>query len=97
MKAADLLSESGIEATVLRLTKLTDLSANDILTAMPANRHIIVVGAEISSIMGDCKVSIIDLGDQYVSHGAVNILYEHYGLSSEAIKNYVMEVHRDEN
>ena len=106
MKAAELLSELGIEATVLRLTRLTDISAIEILMAMPADRHIVVIeesaghcgiGADICRIMEDCKVCCIDLGDQYITHGAVDVLYEHYGLSPEAIKKYVMEVHRDEN
>ena len=106
MKAAELLSDLGIEATVLRLTRLTDISANEILMAMPADRHIVVIeesaghcgiGADICRIMEDCKVCCIDLGDQYITHGAVDVLYEHYGLSPEAIKKYVMEVHRDEN
>lgn len=106
MKAAELLSELGIEATVLRLTRLTDISANEILMAMPADRHIVVIeesaghcgiGADICRIMEDCNVCCIDLGDQYITHGAVDVLYEHYGLSPEAIKKYVMEVHRDEN
>ena len=106
MKAAELLSKEGVEATVLRLTKLTDISMVEITKALSEKKRVVVleevgghcgIGAELAAKMQDCKVSCIDLGDQYVTHGAVNTLYEHYGLSPEAIKNYVMEVHQDEN
>ena len=106
MQAADLLSEQGIEATVLRLTKLTDLPVNEITQFVSANKRVVVleevgghcgICSELACRMSDCVVSGIDLGDQYVTHGAVHTLYEHYGLSPEAIKNYVLEVHRDEN
>lgn len=106
MKAAELLSEQGIEATVLRLTKLTDLPVKEISQSISANKRIVAIeevgghcgiGAELAVKMQGCQVNCIDLGDQYITHGAVNVLYEHYGLSPEAIKNYVLEVHRDEN
>ena len=106
MKAAELLSEQGTEATVLRLTKLTDISVNEIVQSLSANKQVFVleevgghcgIGAEIAAKIQNGNVHCIDLGDQYVTHGAIDILYEHYGLSPEAIKNYVMEVHRDEN
>lgn len=106
MKAAELLSEKGIEATVLRLTRLTDIPFKKILQSVSANKRIVVleevgghcgIGAELAYNMPECKVNCIDLGDQYIPHGAVSVLYEHYGLSPEAIKNYVLEVHRDEN
>ncbi len=106
LKAAELLSEQGIEATVLRLTKLTDLPIKEIAKSISPNKQVVVleevgghcgIGPELACKMQDCQVNCIDLGDQYVTHGAVNVLYEHYGLSPEAIKNFVLEVHRDEN
>ncbi len=106
MQAAALLSKQGIEATVLRLTKLTDLPVTDIMQSISTNKRIVVleevaghcgICSELACKLMDCKVSGVDLGDQYVTHGAVNTLYDHYGLSPEAIQNYVLEVHRDEN
>ena len=106
MKAAELLSEQGIEATVLRLTKLTELPVDMILQALPTGKQVVVleevggncgIGAELAYKLKGHKVNCVDLGNRYVTHGAVNILYEHYGLSPEAIKNYVLEVQRDEN
>ena len=106
MKAAELLSEQGIEATVLRLTRLTDISMMEITKSLSANKRVVVfeeigghcgIGSELAAKLQDSKVSCIDLGDQYVTHGAINTLYEHYGLSPEAIKNHVLEVLQDEN
>ena len=106
MKAAELLAEQGIEATVLRLTRLTNLPVEDIMQSLSTNKRVVVleevgghcgISAELALKMQDCRVSGIDLGDRYVTHGTVNVLYEHYGLSPEAIKNYVLGVHQDEN
>ena len=106
MKAAELLSEQGIEATVLRLTRLSDIPDKELVQLLSSNRQIVVleevgghcgIGPEIASKLQDYKVDCRDLGDNYVTHGAVNVLYEHYGLSPNAIKEFVMEVRQDEN
>ena len=106
MKAAELLSEQGVEATVLRLTKLTDIPDNEIARLLSANKQVVIleeigghcgIGPELACKLENYKVSCLDLGDNYVTHGAVDVLYEHYGLSPNAIKEYVLEVRRDEN
>ena len=106
VKAADLLSKQGIDATVIRLTKLTDLPVNELKQLLPANKKIVVleevaghcgISSELAYELTDHSVFAVDLGDQYVTHGAVDTLYNHYGLSPEAIANYVLEVHQDEN
>ena len=103
MQAADLLAQHGVEATVLRLTKLTDFSIEDILQSISKNKQIVVleevaspcgICSELASKLSDYNVGGISLGDQYVTHGAVDVLYDHYGLSPEAIKKYVLEVHQ---
>ena len=38
-----------------------------------------------------------DLGKQYVQHGSLDKLYNHYGLSGEAVAKSIMEVIRSEN
>ena len=110
MKAAELLSEKGIEATVLRLTRLSNLPVDTIAKSLSANKYVVVLeeisgqcgirqelAYELQKICAECRVSGVDLGKRYVCHGNINELYEHYGLSPEAIKNYVMEVHQNEN
>lgn len=110
MKAAELLSENGIEATVLRLTRLSDLPVETISKAISANKKVVVLeeisgqcgicqelSYELQKFYPGCRVSGVDLGKRYVRHGNINTLYEHYGLSPETIKNYVMEAHQNEN
>jgi len=110
MKAAELLSEQGIEASVLRLTELSSLPVEQIAGYLTENRHVVVLeetgghcgicqelAYELQRICPGCRVSGIDLGNRYVTHGAINTLYEHYGLSPGAIKTFVMEVHGGEN
>ena len=103
MQAADLLAQYGIEATVLRLTKLTDLPIEDILQSISKNKQIVVleevagpcgIYSELACKLSGYNVSGISLGEQYVTHGSVEVLYDHYGLSPEAIKKYVLEVHQ---
>ena len=106
MKAAELLSEQGVEANVLRLTRLSDIPVKELLQLLPPNKHVFVleevgghcgIGPELACKLQDYKVSCLDLGDNYVTHGAINVLYEHYGLSPKTIKDYVLEVRQDEN
>ena len=110
MKAAELLSEQGIEATVLRLTTLSCVPVTSIVENLSDTQRVVVLEEisghcgvcqeltyELQKICPDCRVCGVDLGNQYVRHGAINTLYEHYGLSPEAIKEFIMEVHHSEN
>jgi len=110
IQSADLLAQKGIEATVLRLTDLSDLPVAQLVDLLPKNQHIVIL-EEISGNCGiyqelayllqkirpDCSVTGVDLGKQYICHGSMEKLYDHYGLSPEEITMRVMEVHRNEN
>lgn len=110
MEAADALAKQGIEASVLRLMTISPLPVDRVTKMLPEN-SLVVVMEEISAHCGicqelayelqksrpDCRVRGVDLGSNYVCHGAVDALYDHYGLSAEAIKAFVMEVHQNEN
>lgn len=110
LDAAELLAKQGIAASVLRLMSLSPLPVAQIADMLPQNSHLVVV-EEVSARCGicqelayklrkvrpDCRVNGIDLGDCYVRHGAVDALYDHYGLSPNAITKYVLEVHQSEN
>ena len=52
---------------------------------------------EISWLLKDRRVYGIDLGHQYVTHGAMSDLYRHYGLDAESIAKFVQEVVHLEN
>ena len=105
LKAADMLSQQGIQATVLRLLTVSPLPISHILTMMSEADHVVV----LEETAGNCgireslawklqhqkpgiRVDGIDLGNQYVTHGDMNSLYKHYGLDGESIAKFVQEV-----
>ena len=110
MEAARILSEQGIEATVLRLMCIHPLKAEDIICNLPESKQVFVaeeiagncgIREHISCLLNNVdpgfSVSGIDLGNQYIQHGAVDKLYDYYGLSAEKLAQSIMEVHRSEN
>ena len=105
MEAALELSKQGIEATVLRLLTVSDLPVQEILAKMSENRCLICVeevcsgsgirealAFEIGKTEPDCRVDGVDLGRDFVTHGALKQLYSHCGLDAESIAAYTKEV-----
>lgn len=105
LEAAKLLSQRGIEATVLRLVNLTDLHEGQILELAPKNRPVIVVeeaatGSGIHEALAyglmqlcpGCRVSCRDLGKDFITHGNVKKLYETCGLDATSLAAYAKEV-----
>jgi transketolase C-terminal domain/subunit len=110
MQAAELLSQQGIEATVLRLLTVAPVPVFQILTMMSTTPHVVVV-EEAASECGirellawklqhlnkDIRVDGIDLGNRFVTHGDMKSLYQHYKLDPASIAKYVQEVRANEN
>ena len=105
-KAAELLEQRGVSVSVLRLLSVAPMPAEELKTKLNLNAPIIVIEEvasgcgikeEISWILKDQRVYGIDLGHQYVTHGAMNDLYCHYGLDAESIAKFVQEVVHLEN
>ena len=105
LEAAKLLSQQGIEATVLRLVNLTDLHEAQILELAPKDRPVIVVeeaatGSGIHEALAyglmqlcpGCRVSSRDLGKDFITHGNVKKLYEICGLDATSLAAYAKEV-----
>ena len=102
MAAAEELSCQGIEVTVLRLLTLSALP-----NLKPAISGPVVLMEEactgsgireaLAEKLSGTKLSVIDLGSDFVPHGAVNTLYEHYGLDGMSVANFVKEVLGREN
>ena len=104
MEAASLLQESGVEATVLRLTELSELPVSEI-SELCAGNHLIVMeevsggtgiagelALELGQLAPDIQVYSRDLGNEFIPHGSVNKLYEHCGLDARSIAEYTQEV-----
>ena len=94
MEAAALLAAEGMEATVLRLMKVAPLPVEEIEAMLPDSRHIIVaeeacagsgIGQYLAQQLPDRTVTTMDLGSGFVTHGAMNTLYKHYGLDAASI------------
>jgi len=105
-KAAAILEQQGIYATVLRLLSVAPMPIEELAAKVAPAAPVVVieesawgcgVKEEISWKMKDTKVYGIDLGRQYVTHGAMNDLYRHYGLDADSIANFVREVVHLEN
>jgi len=104
IEAAEILDKAGISATVLRLQQIKPLPVEAICSQIPQGGSLVVaeeanadagiaaqIALEIGKYREDISVRKIDLGHDYVPHGAVNVLYEQYGLSAQGIANLVQE------
>ena len=105
LEAAEILAEQGIEATVLRLLTLSKVDSVQIVGEMPEVHHAVIVeeicngsgirehlGWELRKHCPDCHIDGVDLGTQFVTHGAQKKLYEHYGLDGKSIAVFTKEV-----
>ena len=105
MEAARLLSADGVEATVLRLLTVSDLSAEEMLSQLSDNRSVVVV-EEVCSGSGIrealawelhrtdpyFRVYGMDLGKRFAPHGSLKELHRHCGLDAAAIAEYTKKV-----
>ena len=105
LNAVELLEAQGIEASVLRLTALNPLSEDALEAALAGFSHVIVAeeavaGSGIKDAVAfvlqervpECTVHGMDLGADFVPHGAMDKLYESYGLDGKSIAAFVKEV-----
>jgi len=110
ISAAEILSERGIEATVLRLMSINPLAAEELVQKMPDSKLVYVaeeiagncgirehISCMLNKIDAGFRVNGVDLGNRYIQHGAVDKLYDHYGLSPEKLAQSIMEVQNSEN
>ncbi len=108
--AADMLSAQGVEATVLRLPMIAPLPTESILKALPTSEHLLIVdetlseggiGQSISCLLRSAgwngKTHLLNLGDKYVPHGNVDVLYQYCGLDARSIADRALEVLKVEN
>ena len=110
MDAAQILSQQGIEATVLRLMRVNPIDIEELANKISPVTRVFVA----EEVAGNCSIrehiasclknknemfdiSGVDLGNQYIPHGAIDKLYDYYGLSPEKLAQTIMEVHSSEN
>ena len=108
MEAAELLSQSGVEASVLRLLQVAPLPVEQIIRECAPSGPVVVVEetAAASGIFGELAALFgkgtasgpvygMNLGYHFVTHGKIDTLYRHYGLDGRSIADYVLEVHHE--
>ena len=110
LEAADLLEAQGIHPTVLRLQAVAPLNASEIVSKLSSRHQVVVVEEnatgsgvhqelawQIQHLLPDAKVDGLDLGNRFVTHGALNTLYKFYGLDGRSIADFTREVLKGEN
>lgn len=105
LEAAEILAQKGIDATVLRLTRLTDIRAEEFLPFLEPDMPVIVaeeacrgsgLREAIAWELKNYPVTGLDLGEDFVVHGSQKQLYELCGLDGCSIAQYAREVLRRE-
>ena len=110
LSAAQILAENGIHSAVIRLTQIAPLHAAEIHAALSGCKRVFVaeevagncsIKEQLSwALHGiDPKIQVfgMDLGNQYIQHGALDKLYDYYGLSGEKLAKSITEVTWSEN
>ena len=109
-KAAQSLEDMGISSTILRLTDVSQIDADKILSYIPKDLPVVVIEEtcsgcgirealawELQNSNSGIRVFGMDLGRGFVTHGSLEKLYKHCGLDAEAIIKRVKEVLRLES
>ncbi len=106
LEAAAQLCEQGIEVSVLRLTRLSNLPTEELKAALDGISHCVVLEETAANcgICGELALKLphfhwhgVDLGHEFVKHGSVEELYQKYGLDALSIAERVKGVLSDEN
>ena len=110
MQAKNLLEEKGISVKVLRLLQVSPLPVDQILSHISSDVPVCIFEETMASCgMGEClavelqgkvphsRIYVKNLGEKYVPHGNLQILYRHCGLDSGQIAEFVQEVCSYEN
>ena len=97
MDAARILSAQGVEAQVLRLLQVNPLPVEELTAHILQNKPVFVmeeantgsgireaIAWELRKHLPECSVSGIDLGNRFVTHGALDSLYRACGLDGES-------------
>ena len=101
LDAAQQLEGDGIHVGVYQLTRLNPLPDAALEAALSEYSHVLVVeeacaasgiSAAVANSLTACQVHEINLGSDFVPHGAVKTLYEEYKLDAKSIADRAREV-----
>ena len=110
MEAVDILAQQGIEASVIRMLHAAPLPVDAIIAQLGSCRKVVIaeetaagsgirhdLAAALREKLPDCAVYGIDLGNEFVTHGAKTELYKAYHLDGKSIADYTKGVLMREN
>ena len=105
LDAAEELAKQGIEAAVVRLLTVDPIPSEQVAACLRQTKLAVVVEEtaagsgirealawDLAKLCPDCRVDGIDLGRDFVPHGALKELYERCGLDAASIAAYTREV-----
>ena len=103
--AAKLLEQDGFSVGVARLLTVAPIPVQALAEAMGRCRTLVVIEEcctgcgikealawQIKSIVPDCRIYGVDLGEGFIRHGDMNALYKYYGLDGESLADRIKEV-----
>ncbi len=105
LPAASLLQREGICAEVIKLPSVKPIDHRSIAESVKKTKHLLVVedtictgcaGKEIASVLHSAGITVptklLNIGDRFVTHGAVNELHHALGLDEGSIASAAREV-----
>ena len=107
LEAAQLLAQQGIQISVVRLMTVNPLPVEALQAALAGQKQILIaeeaicglaeaLAWKIGEVNPEAKITIADLGRNYVTHGDMASLYKHYGLDANSLASRFMEVRKVE-
>ncbi len=107
LNAADILAQQGTDVAVVRLTKVNPLPLDALEAVLGKQKYILIAEEAIGGIaeslawqlsrkIPGANIHTVDLGRNYVPHGDMASLYEHYGLDAKSLAGKMMEVRQVE-
>ena len=104
LEAANILENQGVSAAVIRLCSIAQLEEGKLRKVLGDRMPIFMVeeaqtSAAIHPVLSSLfpgRVTGLDLGSEFVTHGDTKTLYKHYGLDADSIVNKILEVQKVE-
>lgn len=110
LDAAHHLALNGIKASVIRLTQIEPVQQELLVNRLQGFKNVVIleeacegagiadgISALLTGGLAGCRVTKMDLGKRYITHGALDALYTDCGLDGKSIADRVQEVLKVEN
>ncbi len=105
LDAAKILLTRNIPVTVIRLLSVDAPDVRKMIPLISKNRNIFIIeevsgnsgvahflSHDLHSLLDSCNIHVLDLGNEYVTHGSVNELRHLHGIDGESVADHIQEV-----